>query len=104
MHSDYCLRKKANFEAILKPIEGNGEGSLLLKEFMSKASHIHVSNDLIQVAKKNFLFHLEWKDMIKRLASIDDNEYGRVKDAWLGIYDPCTKNHAVFEEVYWRLC
>lgn len=37
--------------------------------------------------------------MIKRLASIDDNEYGRVKDARLGIYDSCTKNH-VFEEVY----
>ena len=54
-----CLRKKVNFEAILKPIEGNGEGSNLLKEFMSKASPIHVSNDLIQVAKKIFLFHLE---------------------------------------------
>ena len=39
--------------------KGNGEGSNLLKEFMSKASPIHVSTDLIQVAKKNFLFHLE---------------------------------------------
>ena len=54
-----CRREKANFEVILKPIEGNGEGSNLLKEFMSKASPIHVSNDLIQVAKKIFLFHLE---------------------------------------------
>ena len=51
-----CLRKKANFEAILKPIEGNGEGSNLLKEFMSTASPIHVSTDLIQVAKKFFYF------------------------------------------------
>ena len=37
--------------------------------------------------------------MMKRLASIDDVEYGRVKDARLRIYDSDTKNH-LFEEVY----
>ena len=47
---------------------------------MSKAFPIHVSNDLIQVANKEF-FKFIWrgKDKIKRLASIDDIEYGGLK-------------------------
>ena len=47
---------------------------------MSKTFPIHVLNDLIQVANKTF-FGFIWKekDMIKRLASIDDTEYGGLK-------------------------
>lgn len=81
--------------------------SFASRKFMSKASLIHVSIDLKQAAKKWF-FNFIWKlkDRIKRVALINDIEYGgprRVKDAWLTrIYDSSTKNHEL-EEVYWRL-
>ena len=47
---------------------------------MSKTFPIYVLNDLIQVANKKF-FGFIWKekDMIKRLASIDDTDYGGLK-------------------------
>ena len=47
---------------------------------MSKTFPIYVLNDLIQVANKKF-FGFIWKekDRIKRLASIDDTEYGGLK-------------------------
>ena len=107
---DELLRKKANFEGILKStirtfmyVEMERAYTLIGKiqivksfaipKFMSKASLIHVSNVLIQAANKEF-FNFIWKgkDKIKRLALI--HEYGGLK-----IYDSCTKNH-VFEKVY----
>ena len=53
---------------------------IAIPKFMSKASLIHVSNDLIQAANKEF-FNFIWKgqDKIKRLALINDNEYGGLK-------------------------
>ena len=97
-HFDYdeLSRKKANFEAILKSIIRTlsmwkwrrvtliGKikivKSFAIPKFMSKASLIHVSNDLIQAANKEF-FNFIWKgkDKIKRLALINDIEYGRLK-------------------------
>ena len=54
--------------------------SFAITKFMSKASLIHVSNDLIQAANKEF-FNFIWKgkDKIKRLALINDIEYGGLK-------------------------
>ena len=54
--------------------------SFAIPKFMSKASPIHVSNHLIQVANKEF-FNFIWrgKDKIERLASIDGIEYGGLK-------------------------
>ena len=51
-------------------------------KFMSTASLIHVSNDLIHVANKEF-FNFIWKgkDKIKRFALIHDIAVWRVKDA-----------------------
>ena len=47
---------------------------------MPKASLIHVSNDLIQTANKEiFNFIQKGKDKIKRLALINDIEYGGLK-------------------------
>ena len=73
-------------------------------KFMSTASLIHVSNDLIYVVNKEF-FNFIWKgkDKIKRFALIHDIAVWRVKDAWLRICYSSTKNY-VFEEVHWRLC
>ena len=51
--------------------------SFTIPKVMSKASLSHISNDLIQVANKEFLnFIWKGKDKIKWLALIDD-----VKDA-----------------------
>ena len=46
---------------------------------MSKASLIHVSNDLIQAGKEIFYFIWKGTDNIKRFALIDDIEYGGLK-------------------------
>ena len=99
VHFDYdeLSRKKANFEAILKSIKRtlsmwNWRGLTLIgriqivksfatTKFMSKASLIYVSNDLIQAANKE-LFNFIWKgkDKIKRFALINDCiEYGGLK-------------------------
>ena len=98
VHFDYdeLSKKKANFEAILKSIIRTlsmwkwrrvtliGKiqivKSFAIPKFMSKASLIHVSNDLIQAANKEF-FNFIWKgkDKIKRLALINDIEYGGLK-------------------------
>ena len=98
VHFDYdeLSRKKANFEAILKSIKRilsmwKWRGltligkiqivkSFAIPKFMSKASLIHVSNDLIQEANKEF-FNFIWKgkDKIKRCALINDIEYGGLK-------------------------
>ena len=91
------LGKKANFEAILKSIKRTlsmwkWRGLTLIgriqivksfatPKFMSKASLIYVSNDLIQAANKE-LFNFIWKgkDKIKRFALINDCiEYGGLK-------------------------
>ena len=98
VHFDYdeLSRKKANFEAILKSIirtlsmwKWRGltligkiqiVKSFAIPKFMSKASLIHVSNDLIQAANKEFFtFIWKGKDKIKRLALINDIEYGGLK-------------------------
>ena len=98
MHFDYdeFSRKKANFDAILKTTnrtlsmwEWRGPTvigriqivkSFAIPKFMSKAFLIHVSNDLIQAANKEF-FNFIWKgmDKIKRFALINDIEYGGLK-------------------------
>lgn len=74
------------------------------KQFMSKASLIHVSNDLKQAAKKWF-FNFIWKvkDRIKRLSLINDIEMEDHAGLKMLDYDSSTKNHEL-EEVYWRLC
>ena len=98
VHFDYdeLSRKKANFEVILKSIKRTLSmwkwrgltligriqivKSFAIPKFMSKASLIHVSNDLIQAANKEF-FNFIWKgkDRIKRFALINDIEYGVLK-------------------------
>jgi len=95
VHFDYdeLSRKKGNFEAVLKSIKRTlsmwkwrgltpvGKiqivKSFAIPKFMSKAFLIHVSNDLIQAANKEF-FSFIWKgkDKIKRCALINDIEYG----------------------------
>ena len=55
--------------------------SFAIPKFMSKASLIPVSNDLIRAVNKE-LYNFIWKgkpDMIKRLALINDIEYGGLK-------------------------
>lgn len=54
--------------------------SFAIPKFMSKASLIHVLNDLIQAANKEF-FNFIWKgkDKIERFALINDIEYGGFK-------------------------
>ena len=98
VHFDYdeLSTKKANFEAILKSIKRTlrmwkWRGLTLIgriqivksfatPKFMSKASLIHVSNDLIQAANKEFLnFIWKGKDKIKRFALINDIEYGGLR-------------------------
>ena len=98
VHFDYdeLSRKKANFGAILKSIirtlsmwKWRGltligkiqiVKSFAIPKFVSKASLIHVSNNLIRGANKE-LFNFIWKgkDKIKRLALINDIEYGGLK-------------------------
>ena len=98
VHFDYdeLSREKANFEATLKSIKRTLSmwkwrgltligriqivKSFAVSKFMSKASLIYVSNDLIQAANKEF-FNFIWKgkDKIKRLALINDIEYGGLK-------------------------
>ena len=98
VHFDYdeLSREKANFEATLKSIKRTLSmwkwrgltligriqivKSFAVPKFMSKASLIYVSNDLIQAANKEF-FNFIWKgkDKIKRLALINDIEYGGLK-------------------------
>ena len=53
--------------------------SFALPKFISKASLIHVSNDLIQAGKEFFNFIWKGKDKIKRFALINDIEYGGLK-------------------------
>ena len=54
--------------------------SFAIPKFMSKASLIHVSKDLIQAVNKE-LYNFIWngKDKVKRLALINDIEYGGLK-------------------------
>ena len=95
VHFDYdeLSRKKANFEAIIKSIKKTlgmwkwwgltliGKiqivKSFAIPKFMSKASLIHVSKDLIQAVNKE-LYSFIWKgkDKVKRLALINDIENG----------------------------
>ena len=98
VHFDYdeLSRKKANFEAIIKSIKKTlgmwkwrgltliGKiqivKSFAIPKFMSKASLIHVSKDLIQAVNKE-LYSFIWKgkDKVKRLALINDIENGGLK-------------------------
>ena len=98
VHFDYdeLSRKKANFEAIIKSIKKTlgmwkwrgltliGKiqivKSFAIPKFMSKASLIHVSKDLIQAVNKE-LYSFIWKakDKVKRLALINNIENGGLK-------------------------
>ncbi|KAL9988158.1 hypothetical protein ACROYT_G002566 [Oculina patagonica] len=98
VHFDYdqLSRKKDNFEAIIKSIKKTlgmwkwrgltliGKiqivKSFAIPKFMSKASLIHVSKDLIQAVNKE-LYSFIWKgkDKVKRLALINCIENGGLK-------------------------
>ena len=94
--SDELSRRKSNFEAIIKSIKKTlgmwkwrgltliGKiqivKSFAIPKFMSKASLIYVSKDLIQAVNKE-LYSFIWKgkDKVKRLALINDIENGGLK-------------------------
>ena len=117
VHFDYdeLSRKKANFEATLESIKRTlsmrkwrgltliGKiqivKSFAVPKFMSKASLIYVSNDLIQAGNKEF-FNFIWKgkDKIKRFALINDIEYGGLK--MMDLESMIREQRIVFEEVY----
>ena len=93
---DGLRRNKANFEVIIKSIKTTlnmwkwrgltliGKiqivKSFAIPKFLSKASIIYVSKDLIQTVNKE-LYSFIWKgkDKVKRLALINDIEFGGLK-------------------------
>ena len=96
VHFDYnnVKRKKANFDSVLKSIKQvlnmwKWRGltligriqivkSFAIPKFMSKASLIPVSNELIKEVNKE-LYSFIWKDKVKPSALINDIEDGSLK-------------------------